>query len=59
MLHHGCDRDDETYPTKLKRFQDIKVEKESAEAYELAILKLLNALGYPTLQSPRPSAAAG
>ena len=55
MLHHGCDRDDETYPAKLKRFQDIKVEKESAEAYELAILKLLNTLGYPTLQSPRPS----
>ena len=54
VLHNEFTRDCEGYPEQFKALQDITVEKESAEAYELAILKLLNTLGYPTLQSPRP-----
>ncbi|MCY3944923.1 MAG: TIR domain-containing protein [Anaerolineaceae bacterium] len=54
VLHNGY-TGKRNFPKKLKGIQWIKVEKESAEAYELAILKLLNTLGYPTLQSPRPS----
>ena len=57
VLHHGFTRDCDGYPKQFKDLQDIAVEKESAEAYELAILKLLNTLGYPTLQSPRPQAS--
>ena len=55
VLHHGFTRECEGYPERFKDLNDIAVEKESAEAYELAILKLLNTLGYPTLQSPHPS----
>lgn len=58
VLHHGFTRNSEGYPERFKELNDITVEKESAEAYELAILKLLNALGYPTLQSPRPSSTS-
>ena len=32
--------------------------KENADGYEIAILRLFRDMGYPTLQSPRPSAAA-
>ena len=57
VLHNGY-KVKKHYPKKLKGIQRIVVEKESAEAYELAILKLLNTLGYPTLQSPRPRSIA-
>ncbi len=55
VLHNGFTRECEDYPEQFRTLQDIPVETESAEAYEFAILKLLNTLGYPTLQSPRPS----
>lgn len=55
VLHNGY-TGKRNFPKKLKGIQWIMVEKESAEAYELAILKLLNTLGYPTLQSPRSPA---
>ena len=55
VLHNGY-RGRENYPEELNEIQWIAVETEKAEYYELAILKLLNTLGYPTLQSPRPSA---
>lgn len=58
VLHNKFTRDSEGYPEQFKTLQDITVDKESAEAYELAILKLLNALGYPTLQSPRSSSVS-
>ena len=53
VLHNGY-RGRENYPEELNEIQWITVETEKAEYYELAILKLLNALGYSTLQSPSP-----
>lgn len=51
VLHNGY-TGEENYPEELAGIQWIAVETERAEGYELAILKLLNTLGYPTLQSP-------
>ena len=48
LLHNNFS-DEEVCPDILKRKQWIKVQDESAEEYEVAILKLLNALGYSTL----------
>ncbi|MCY3908366.1 MAG: TIR domain-containing protein [Anaerolineaceae bacterium] len=57
VLHNGY-TGEENYPEELSGIQWIAVETESAENYELAILKLLNTLGYPTLQSPRAATSA-
>ena len=57
ILHNNLSNE-ENLPARLKRKKWIKVQQENAEEYEIAILKLLNTLGYPTLQSPRPSASA-
>ena len=56
ILHNNFS-DEENAPPTLRRKQWIKVQQENAEEYDIAILKLLNALGYSTLQSPRPSVA--
>ena len=56
VLHNNLSNEG-NLPAILKRKQWIKVQQENAEEYEIAILKLLNALGYSTLQSPRPSDA--
>ncbi len=56
VLHNGY-RGGDNYPEELNEIQWIAVETEKAEYYELAILKLLNTLGYSTLQSPHPSAS--
>ena len=56
ILHNNFS-DEDNCPEILKRKQWIKVQEENAEEYDIAILKLLNALGYSTLQSPRPSVA--
>ena len=56
VLHNGY-TGEQNYPEELKGIHWIKVETERAEGYELAILKLLNTLGYPTLQSQRQAAS--
>lgn len=56
LTHHGY----KEIPNGLNYIQRCaEVGKENADGYEIAILKLLNDMGYPTLQSPRPSAPAG
>ena len=52
ILHNNLSNE-ENLPARLKRKKWIKVQQENAEEYEIAILKLLNTLGYPTLRSPR------
>ena len=59
VLHHGFTRDSKGYPEQFKALNDITVEKEGVKAYENAITDILIALGYSTLQSPRPAAATG
>ena len=48
MLHNGY-RGESNYPPELNNIQWIQVDKESPDDYEIAILKLLHALGYPTI----------
>ncbi len=45
VTHNGFQRD-ESFPAELSVRQIIEVHRESAEDYELAIIKLLNLLGY-------------